>query len=414
MSSVLTFEAVAENRPGGKWRRRWDWSWPAYEAWFVGRGGDGGPSRTDCEAAISRHMPELAETHANLSRLAGDSDRAARFLSGWCPPAYLGGCSLAAHALDGDIRLVRNYDLSPDLNEGFLLRSAWRRPVMGMVEFLWGLSDGINDAGLSIALAFGGRGTVDRGFGITHIVRYLLETCDTVNDAEVKLARLPSHMAYNLVLADAFGHASSVELLPGGGMRRMAQAIATNHQHGAEPADRPELTCTKERRAHIAGLIDAGTRPSDLASHFQRAPLYQRRHDQGFGTLFTANYDPRLRTLELLWPGETWLQPLNRFDEGSRTIRFDDTVHGLPVDHDGPASTPIYQSHVDSWIEFGLSFANSLDHRWKRCVADCPHQLITFGSSARYCVLDAEKSCDGDQGLRHCAPSRGPQTSRQK
>jgi len=45
------------------------------------------------------------------------------------------------------VRLLRNYDLSPDLNEGLLLRSEWTgRPVMGMVEFLWGLSDGMGSA----------------------------------------------------------------------------------------------------------------------------------------------------------------------------------------------------------------------------------------------------------------------------
>lgn len=41
----MTFDAVAEAQPGEKWRQRWQRSWPAYEAWFVARGGDGGPDR---------------------------------------------------------------------------------------------------------------------------------------------------------------------------------------------------------------------------------------------------------------------------------------------------------------------------------------------------------------------------------
>ena len=110
-------------------------------------------------------MPELLATYDQLVAIAGGSDRAARFLSTWCPPSYLGGGSLAALADDDCVRLVRNYDLSPDLNEGLLLRSAWSgRPVMGMVEFLWGLSDGINDAGLCVALAYGGRSDTAEGF----------------------------------------------------------------------------------------------------------------------------------------------------------------------------------------------------------------------------------------------------------
>lgn len=155
--STLTFDAVSESTPGPKWAARWQRSWPAYEAWFVARGGDSGPSRGACEAALQRHMPELVPLHAQLTRLSGGGDRAARFLSTLCPPTYLGGCSIAAASRGDAVRLVRNYDLSPDLNEGLLLRSEWTgRAVMGMVEFLWGLSDGINDAGLAVALAFGG------------------------------------------------------------------------------------------------------------------------------------------------------------------------------------------------------------------------------------------------------------------
>lgn len=97
-------------------------------------------------------------------------------------PAFLsGGCSLAAIADRDEVRLVRNYDLSPDLNEGLLLRTEWTgRAVMGMVELLWGLSDGINGAGLSVALAYCGRSVTGKGFGITTILRYVLETCDSV------------------------------------------------------------------------------------------------------------------------------------------------------------------------------------------------------------------------------------------
>ncbi|SHJ26909.1 Predicted choloylglycine hydrolase [Palleronia salina] len=356
MSGSLTFNAVAEATPGAKWKERWDWSWPAYEAWFTGRGGDDGPDRAACEAALARHMPELVETHARLADLAGGGDRAARFLSGWCPPAYLGGCTLAAQSRAGEVRLVRNYDLSPDLNEGLMLRSDWCRPVVGMVEFLWGLSDGINDAGLCIALAYGGRGTTGRGFGITHIVRYLLETCDTVGEALRRLERLPSHMAYNLVLADASGRVSSVELYPGGGLHEMGPAIATNHQHGTDPADRPAFTRTVERRDHVETLISADIAPAALADRFLDAPLYQTNHAGGFGTLFTAEYDPSRRALRLLWPRDEWEQTLDAFDEGQRVISYG--AGRAPADaveswdwSDWAAFTP------SDWVAFGMDFA---------------------------------------------------------
>ncbi|MFD2740091.1 C45 family autoproteolytic acyltransferase/hydrolase [Sulfitobacter aestuarii] len=318
--SRMTFDAISEAQPGAKWQQRWERSWPAYEAWFLGRGGDDGPDRVACRAALARHMPELLGLYDRLVELAGGGDRAARFLSTWCPPRYLGGCSLAALAEGGEVRLLRNYDLSPDLNEGLLLHSAWcGRKVMGMVEFLWGLSDGINAAGLSIALAYGGSSETGAGFGITTILRYVLETCDTVAEALAVLRRVPSHMAYNLVLADREGQIASVEMHPGGGFTLMPQPIATNHQSGAARPARAGFTRTYERHAHLAGLRST---PGDLHRYFTARPLLQDRHSEGFGTLFTAEYDPGSGRLWLRWPGREWAQSLDDFTEGQRVIDF--------------------------------------------------------------------------------------------
>ncbi len=317
--TTMTFDAISERRAGPKWHARWQRSWPAYEAWFIGRGGDAGPDRHACRAAMVRHMPKLVPVYDQLVAVAGESDRAARFLSTWCPPTYLGGCSLAARADDTGVRLVRNYDLSPDLNEGLLLRSEWIRPVMGMVEFLWGLSDGINDAGLTVALAYGGRSETGAGFGITTILRYVLETCTCVKDAVATLNRVPSHMAYNIVLADRTGQSASVEVLPGGGARQMPRAVATNHQHGAGSPDRAEFTRTFQRHAHLMRL---DTPAVDLHKSFTRHPLHQDRYAEGFGTLFTAEYDPEAGTIRLIWPFEEWRQSLDRFEDGTRTIEL--------------------------------------------------------------------------------------------
>ena len=330
---TLTFDAVSEATPGPKWAARWARSWPSYEAWFIARGGDNGPSRTDCRTAIERYMPELTTVYDRLVAVAGGSDRAARFLSTWCPPTYLGGCSLAAIASKKHVRLVRNYDLSPELNEGLLLRTQWLgRPVMGMVEFLWGLSDGINDAGLSVALAYGGRSETGVGFGITTIVRYVLETCNTVDDALAVLDRVPSHMAYNLVLADASGRTASVEMAPGGGMTKMPLAVATNHQGGAPAADRPTFTRTFERRSHLEKLQ---IKPRKLNRQFLKAPLLQDRYEQGFGTLFTAEYDPKALTLGLTLNGERWDQALDNFTEGQRVVNYANNS-GLAQSIDAP------------------------------------------------------------------------------
>ena len=369
MTMTLTFDAVSEKTPGEKWHGRWLRCWPAYEAWFIARSGDAGPERQACEAALARYMPELVPVHDQLVAIAGGGDRAARFLSTWCHPRYLGGCSLAAMSDGKDVRLLRNYDLSPDLNEGLLLRSEWTgRPVMGMVEFLWGVSDGINDAGLSVALAYGGRSETGEGFGVTTILRYVLEVCDTVDEALEVLGRVPSHMAYNIVLADASGATASVELSAGGGARRMPRAIATNHQSGRIP-DRAPFTRTYERHRHLSAL-SVGVR--DLHTSFTRAPLRQDRHSEGFGTLFTAEYDPLERSLRLIWPDEDWHQALARFEEGQRVIDY--ASAGL---HDSgcgwtAASDWSRAAQVD-WARVGRDYATGVGRPVEAYLSDLCH-----------------------------------------
>jgi len=388
----LTFDAIAEAAPGPLWRARWNRSWPAYEAWFIARGGDNGPDRATCESALKKYMPELVPVHRRLVQLAGNTDRAARFLSTWCPPEYLGGCSLAALAAKGEVRLVRNYDLAPTLNEGFLLRSEWTgTPVMGMIEFLWGLSDGVNARGLAAALAFGGRSEVGPGFGITTIVRYVLETCATVDEALKVLHRIPSHMAYNITLADRHGDTATIELHPAGPSQQVQPAIATNHQYGESgpsdsgvvDADRPGFTRTVERRDELSDLLERGISLDALADAFLCEPLFQRNYTGGFGTLFTAVYDPVAGELTLRWPDQDWLQSLTDFDPGSRTIDYDTIVTTTPTLPAGinladmlaairPHMSQVGQNALDTWAKQTtngetnwVEFAKAMQKGWQ-------------------------------------------------
>ena len=160
----MIFTALDEDLPGPKWQSRWRYSWPAYRAWLATRHfKESSPAA--CLEALQKHMPQLVETYKKLLALSGGGALEACFLSHWQPPEYLSGCSIAAKASHGMVRLVRNYDLSPELNEGLLLKSRWQKPVMGMVEFLWGLSDGLNAGGLCAAIAYGGRSGTGVGFG---------------------------------------------------------------------------------------------------------------------------------------------------------------------------------------------------------------------------------------------------------
>lgn len=191
-----------------------------------------------------------------------------------------------------------------------------------MVEFLWGLSDGINEAGLSVALAYGGRHETAEGFGITTILRYVLETCYTVADALAVLNRVPSHMCYNILLADATGNAASVEVYAGGGACVQPMPVATNHQNDGSTPDRGDFTQTHARAAHLKSVIGVEAEPATLVEAFMESPLRQKRYAEGFCTLFTAKYMPRDGAMVLHWKGKRWSQSLDSFEEGQQVISY--------------------------------------------------------------------------------------------
>ena len=120
-------------------------------------------------------MPELVPTYERLVELVGGEDLQARFLSFYCPPPYLSGCSQAVWLGDEPL-LIRNYDYSPALCDAIILETCWNgRRVLGMSDGLFGLVDGMNENGLAVSLTFGGRTIVGDGFGVPLIIRYVLE-----------------------------------------------------------------------------------------------------------------------------------------------------------------------------------------------------------------------------------------------
>ncbi|HRV95421.1 MAG TPA: carcinine hydrolase/isopenicillin-N N-acyltransferase family protein, partial [Anaerolineae bacterium] len=149
----LILDSIREDQPGPKWQALFETYWPLYKTWFLSEGPAARPGYVTSAKKLRQHMPELIPIYQQLTDLAGGGDLAARFLSLYCPPAYLSGCSQAVWSGDSPV-LVRNYDYSPKLFEGNLLYTRWLRPVIAMSDCLWGVLDGINDAGLAVSLAF--------------------------------------------------------------------------------------------------------------------------------------------------------------------------------------------------------------------------------------------------------------------
>ncbi len=285
--------------------------WPAYRRWFLRAGERARPSYAECTRALRAHMPELVPTYERLCELVGGGDQEARMLSLWCPTPFMTGCSQAVW-LGEPLALIRNYDYAPHLIDAVILRSAWHGgSTVAMTDCLWGALDGMNGDGLAVALAFGGRRVVGEGFAISLILRYLLETCATTDEATRALQRVPSHMTYSVSIVDAAGRHATVFVAPDRGTIVTEARVCTNHQTSIEWPEHATLTATEARLRLLVERLDDPSETFDhLVERFHEPPLFLKGRFRKWRTLYTSVYMPQRSMCEYRWPGSTWGTPV--------------------------------------------------------------------------------------------------------
>ena len=324
LQKQLIFETVHEPDAGPKWQRLFDLHWPAYERWYLSETERERPSYLACLNALTRHMPELAPTYQRLCELSGGGDLSSRLLSLYRPPAYITGCSQAAFADARSNVLVRNYDYPPELCEGAILSTCWNgRRVIAMSDCLVGVLDGINESGLSVSLAFGGRKAVGDGFGAPIILRYILEFCETTPEAADVLARVPTHMAYNITVTDARKRYVTAMIAPDRAASIKRIPVATNHQKRIEWYAHALASETLIRERQLSILVDdPATTKERLIAAFAAPPLFRTDYRRGLGTIYTAVYYPNEGVAQYHWPGKSLNLSFEHFEETLVDIRY--------------------------------------------------------------------------------------------
>ncbi|EPJ45792.1 MAG: hypothetical protein OFPII_24400 [Osedax symbiont Rs1] len=320
------FQSIDEAQPGLKWQKYFNQMWPSYKKWYFSEGVNARPRYLTCLNQLKKHMPEILPIYQQLVALAGGSDAAARAISMYNPPMYFSGCSQAVWRRHNEVFLIRNYDYHPLYTEGVIVKTKWdKRQVIGMSDCLWGLVDGMNDSGLAISLAFGGKTEGGSGFGIPLIVRYILETCDTTAEAVAALKKIPCHMAYNLTIVDYQGYAVTVWLSPNSAAVILDDLAATNHQEKIAWRRHAVATKTVERLIFLDQSLRSEYQTSArFIQSFLQPPLYSDAFKRGFGTLYTTLYRPTEGVMEIIWKDQHWLQSFIDFTEEERQITYID------------------------------------------------------------------------------------------
>ncbi|MFH9728739.1 C45 family autoproteolytic acyltransferase/hydolase [Streptomyces sp. NPDC017260] len=319
---VKTFHAIEIGDGGdGQWAERVRPAMVSAENWLTEEG------QTPEGAARARrlfeeYMPELVPA---LDRLADQltSPEARTLLTMAAVRPFFSGCT----QIGRKGTLLRNYDFAPEHCEGTIVFSRFLRPVIGMQEAGWGLLDGMNDSGLAVSLTFGGRFVHGPGFAIPLVLRYLLETCRTVDEALGRLRTLPIAIPQNVTLVDP-NRTVTVYVGPDIPLTETPDSCAANHQHLPVPDKQERTTRTQTRLAAIqAAGIDAAA--------MLRPPLYQCAYDEWLGTVYTAQYRPAEGRVTYHWPGESWEHSFVGFCPGSRSVTL-----GLPDESDDRWHTP--------------------------------------------------------------------------
>lgn len=314
----MTMHGIREMRPGPRWRALFEATWPAYRAFYLSEGGAARPSLRTAGETLARHMPELLPAWAQLSEQTGFDDVASAMLTGWNFPRFApAACSQLVTTTPGPA-LARNYDYRPALFEQVTMSTDHLQPVIGTSDCLFGLLDGMNGSGLALSLAYGGSRDHGEGFAIPMVLRYVLETCRTVDEARATLARIPVAMVYNVTMIDTTGEILTAHLRPHAEPEFQPRAAATNHRWDTPlQPDHARRFGSVERLQQLHRLASSATTPDHLGEQLLTPPLRVEDYSGGFGTLYTAVYRLDEGILDYRWPDVTWSRT---FDSPDGTV----------------------------------------------------------------------------------------------
>jgi hypothetical protein len=268
-------------------------------------------------------MPELVPTWERLVELAGGGDIEARALSLWCPPAYIAGCSQAVW-IDPLRRPRPGAGAQLRLRPGLAGRQLAGHPL-------------VRPAGAGHGrLSMGSAGWHERGGpgrftelrrqnanrqGLRHPAGDALPA-GGIEHGTGCLRDPQTPPRTHVVQHHAARHFRKL----GHRVRRtrrspLCQSPAGGHQlpaQGRLAAARQGNLCRRALR-RPGTLVDKKHSLLELTTALLQPPLFQTSYRRGYGTLYSAVYQPTDRRVELLWQDQRWQQSCSRRMPASAT-----------------------------------------------------------------------------------------------
>jgi predicted choloylglycine hydrolase len=312
------FVSLREDRPGSDWLARFVAGRAEAEAWYRGTGRAAPPTAAECAAHLRQHMPELLGEYERVCGLLGDDELARQIVSQYRPPPLTHGCTQAVWLGDGGPALIRNYDYPLDVVSEHFESTRWfGREVICKAQRPWGgCLDGMNADGLVASLTSGGDPAQGSGFAIILVLRYVLETCQTVSEAVAALCRIPVALSQNVTVLDKTGAYANVYLNPDRAPEVSQVRVCANHQDlgGSTPLSAGVARSIERQQVATRTLERSDVMLAELVEAFLTEPIYSRR--AASPTVYSAVYRPAALSVDYIWPGNTMTQRIGSFRTG--------------------------------------------------------------------------------------------------
>lgn len=270
----------------------------------------------ECEKIVGQHMPKVVEEMYAFAEAAHVSYDALKSMMLAMPVQQnVPSCSVVAvmpeRSADEKLMVGRNYDftygISWDGATTFTTHPADGHKHIGNSDIWIGREDGLNDAGLFVAMSATFLPGVQAGIPFWFIVRHLLEHYTRVDEALAWIQSIPHSQSRNYMVADASKAVVVEASIDGVHIREPENGVLVMTNHPAHPAlaaqnaFRPDDSPVRYDRLHMlsGGTVTTDTMQAALNDRENHVCAHGIVYGQPFGTIWSVIARPEDRHLAI-------------------------------------------------------------------------------------------------------------------